>query len=190
MIEELIILGTIALAALSEAIFFPVPPDVFLIYYSYVNPELWFLYATISTIFSISGGFLGYEIGKIFHERIKKMVGVENVKKVQDIYKKYGSYGIFIAGLSPIPYKIFTLSSGILKYNFKEFIFYSFFSRALRFYAISYITAEYGKEVVESYINDPVLMALTIILAIILVFILKFLKESKVLKKHLNKGKG
>jgi len=189
MIDELVIFGTIALAALSEAIFFPVPPDVFLIYYSYVNPRYWFVYASITTFFSIVGGFIGYEIGKMFHERIKNIVGNNNVIRVQKIYEEYGSYGIFIAGFSPIPYKIFTLSSGILKYNFKEFIFYSFISRALRFYAVSYITAEYGKEVVESYLNDPILMALTIIIGIILVFFIKFLKELKILKKHLNKEK-
>ncbi len=172
----------ISVLSFGEAIIIPIPPDVLIIVYSILDPKNWFIYSTFATVFSLIGGIAGYFIGEYFSKKVERIVKKENVEKVRGFYNKYGNYAIFLAGFSPIPYKVFTLSSGILKYDLRSFILYSMLSRALRFYVVGYLSSILGEVVLEK-IKDPFYSLLTIIIAVVLVFLIeqirRYLKRKK-----------
>ena len=158
----------IALDAFAEAIFFPIPPDAFLVAYSIASPKNWFIYALVASLSSALGGALGYYIGNLFKSLTKQLLG-KRLKEAEAFYSKYGSYAIALAGFTPIPYKVFTLSSGFLSYPFLTFFLISLAARSLRFFAVSYLSAVFGEEAL-SIINDPKLLALASFIAIMVLY--------------------
>src|SRR3989344_1927506 len=98
------------LLAFAESSFFPVPPDVLLIAFSLASPENAFIYAAVATLGSVLGGLFGYFLGKKFGEPLLlRFAKKETVSHVQKLYSEMGSWIVFIAGFSPIPYKVFTI---------------------------------------------------------------------------------
>ena len=97
--------------ALAESSFFPLPPDVLLIALALGNPVNAWWFATVATVGSVLGGALGYGIG-LYGGRpvLKKIMGQERVDVVHDYFQRYESWAILIAGFTPIPYKIFTIT--------------------------------------------------------------------------------
>jgi membrane protein YqaA with SNARE-associated domain len=136
--------------AFLESIFFPIPPDLLLIILALADPSnaLWF--ALAATLGSVFGGIFGYSIGFYVGKPILyKLFKEEKINKVHKLFEKYESSAIFIAGFTPIPYKVFTLTAGSLYIDFKKFIIASFLSRGLRFFLIAGFIALYGEEVVS-----------------------------------------
>ncbi len=171
-------LTLVILISLAEAVFFPIPPDVLLVYYGLSDPSNWFVYAFATTISSVVGGFIGYNVGAFFHDRVRNLIG-DKFERVKEVYAKYGDFAIFLSGFSPIPYKIFTLSSGLLRYDLKSFLFYSFISRGLRFFAVSFLSSAFGKEVVDFFITNPIGALITVIVGIVLAILLKLIFKPK-----------
>ncbi len=133
-----------------EAIFFPIPPDVLLITLCATNPEKAFFYAAITTVFSMLGGVVGYFIGyKGGKPLAVKFFGKEKVNKVHRLFKAYESMIILTAGFTPLPYKVFTITSGVLYASLSKLIIFSIIGRGLRFFAEAALFYFYGKEITD-----------------------------------------
>ncbi len=130
----------------AESSFFPIPPDPVMWALVMVNPELWWLYALVTTIASVLGALFGYFIGdKAGRPILKKFIkGTEEEKdakmdKVESLFREYENMAILIAALTPIPYKIFTIMGGIIEMPKKGFIFWSIIGRGTRFFLGAYL---------------------------------------------------
>ena len=147
--------------AFAESSFFPIPPDVLLIALAVSIPTKAFRYALICTLGSVTGGVLGYGIGYFGYEALGKPIidfyhGQEVMDKVKELYDTHGFWGVFVAALTPIPYKVFTIASGFFKFNFGAFIGASVCGRALRFFVVGALIHFFGpkiKEFIDKYFN-------------------------------------
>jgi len=173
--------GSYGLFGLSfiESSFFPIPPDVVLIALSLTAPHkaLWF--AFICLLASVLGGILGYYIGDYGgRPLLMRMFKEKKIQKVHELFEKYEAWAIGIAALTPIPYKVFTISAGVFEVNFPRFIIASIIGRGTRFFLVAGLIALYGDEIVhfiENYFD-----ILTIggsILAIIIYVAYKLLRR-------------
>lgn len=143
------------LAGLSfaESSFFPIPPDVMLAPMSMAKPKKAMSYATVTTIASVFGGILGYLIGVFAFEFVEHIIidfGYEQkYLTAKAWFDEWGVWAIFIAGFSPIPYKIFTITAGIISMSFLPFVIASFIGRGARFYLVAVLMAKGGKNMEE-----------------------------------------
>ncbi len=120
--------------AFAESSFFPIPPDVLLIALGVVTPERAIWYALVSTAGSVLGGAAGYTIG-LYGGRpiLYRVFNQAKVAAVERLYDRYNAWATGIAGLTPIPYKVFTIGGGAFKIDFRVFMLASLGSRGLRF---------------------------------------------------------
>lgn len=139
------------LAAISfaESSFFPVPPDVALMPMVLAERKRAFEYALICTIASVLGGIAGYAIGYFLFDTVGAWIldvyGYhEKFAAVQESYNAYGAWIVFTAGLTPIPYKIFTIASGVTQLNLAVFFIASCAARGLRFFAVAALLWWFG----------------------------------------------
>ena len=134
----------------TEAIFFPVPPDLLLLPMGLANRDRVFRLAWICLLFSLAGGVIGYGIGYYFMETlgdpIIRFYGLEKqYTEIQVWYDTYSAWAVSIAGLTPIPYKLCTLTAGAFKVNWPIFIMASAISRGLRFFVIALLIRYFGE---------------------------------------------
>ena len=134
----------------TEAIFFPVPPDLLLLPMGLAAREKVFRLAWICLLFSLAGGVIGYGIGYYFMETlgfpIIHFYGLEkSYSQIQQWYDTYSAWAVSIAGLTPIPYKLCTLTAGAFKVNWPVFIVASAISRGIRFFVIAALIYFYGE---------------------------------------------
>lgn len=128
--------GVFGLAAVSfaESSFFPIPPDVLLIPMAFMNRRLALLYALVTTVSSVLGGIFGHIIGhKLGKPILRRFFKEETINKVEDYFKKYGGWSIAVAGFTPIPYKVFTISAGAFNVRLFTLIMASLLGRGARF---------------------------------------------------------
>jgi len=148
--------------AFAESSFFPIPPDIMLIPLVLARPEHWLLYAVITTVASVLGGMAGYLIGSYGGRPVLlKFFASPKVDLVQHYYDKYNAWATAIAGLTPLPYKIFTIGAGTFKVNFHVFVLASIGSRGLRFFAVAGLTRLFGHQVmpiIKDYFNVATIM--------------------------------
>lgn len=151
--------GTWALffLALCESSFFPIPPDILLIALAVSIPRKAFKYALVCSAGSVIGGCLGYLIGWQFMtsigQHIVKFYGLsEKVGYIQALYIKYDAWAVGIAGFTPIPYKVFTISAGAFDINFSVFILASLVSRSARFFLVGGLIYVFGPGI-QSFID-------------------------------------
>ncbi|MBF96179.1 MAG: hypothetical protein CMJ13_03000 [Pelagibacterales bacterium] len=171
-------LDFLAIFSFLESIIIPLPPDIFLIPITLSKKYKWFYLGLFTTFFSIFGGIFGYLIGMYFWDVIGIKIielynGYHHVDYIKDIFDKYGWVVILIAGFSPIPYKIFTLGSGMLGYNFLIFLMCSIISRGLRFLSLTFLVNKYGEKSINLLENHFV--KFTIIISIIFIMIVLLL---------------
>ncbi|MCD4763564.1 MAG: DedA family protein [Desulfobacterales bacterium] len=165
------------LLALSESSFFPVPPDVLLIALAVSIPKKSFKYALICTAGSLIGGCLGYLIGWQFMitvgEKIIQFYGLTHkMQYIKDLYMQYDAWAIGIAGFTPIPYKVFTISAGAFDINFTVFIIASAISRAARFFLVAWLIYLFGPKIktfIDKYFN---ILAITFVVLLIAGFVI------------------
>jgi membrane protein YqaA with SNARE-associated domain len=138
-----------------ESFFFPVPPDLMIVPMVVAKKENYLNIFLIATIFSVLGGLVGYMLGVFFLDVsmvIIEFYGYE--EKVFDIQNKISSKGgflfwigvMFLAGFTPLPFKLFTIASGIVGFNIIVFFFICLFTRGLRFFIVSYLTYLFGNK--------------------------------------------
>ncbi len=163
----------------AESSFFPIPPDVMLAPMSLAKPDKAMYYALLTTIASVMGGALGYLIGMGFYEWIQPLIEgqgrwAEKYQITRQWFEQWGVWAVFIAGFSPIPYKIFTITAGILQMLFLPFLIASLIGRGARFYLVAFLMKKGGpgmEKNLEKYIDF--LGWLVIILGIVIYFIYK-----------------
>ena len=143
----------LAIAAFIESSFFPVPPDVMIVPMVIAKREKFLKIALIATIFSVLGALFGYFIGYVFFNevgyKIFEFYGYENVNILKEKFSTQGGlaswFGIlFTAGFTPLPFKIFTITSGFIHFNILFFIFACTIARGLRFFLVAYLTYKFG----------------------------------------------
>jgi membrane protein YqaA with SNARE-associated domain len=149
------------LLAFSESSFFPIPPDVLLIALAVAVPRKALKYALICSIGSVLGGCFGYLIGWQFMtglgDQIILFYGLaEKYEYIETLYKTYDAWAIGIAGFTPIPYKVFTISAGAFHINFAVFILASVISRSARFFIVGGLIYIFGPKIqvfIDRYFN-------------------------------------
>lgn len=140
------------LCALSfaESSFFPIPPDVMLAPMALAQPSKAFRLALLTTLFSVLGGMLGYGIGFFMFDTISPWLqGTHYWQKyllAENWFKDWGFWAIFIAGFSPIPYKVFTIAAGALQMFFLPFVLASIVGRGARFFLVAMLIAAGGEK--------------------------------------------
>ncbi len=139
------------LLALAEASFFPVPPDPLLIALCLGAPRKSFKFAVTATLASVLGGMIGYAIGVGAWSMVQGWfyayvpgVTPEAFARVQSLYARYDFWAVFLAGLTPIPYKVFTIAAGVFSINFGVLVAASLLSRGLRFFALAALIYRFG----------------------------------------------
>lgn len=139
----------LGLIAFAESSFFPIPPDTILVPMSIARPNRAFLYALICTLGSVAGALLGYAIGALLYQTIGHwlidLYGYgPKVAEVRTLYARWGWAIILIKGVTPIPFKIVTITSGLLAYSLPLFIVLSLITRGARFFILAALLNQYG----------------------------------------------
>ena len=143
----------LAIVSFVESSFFPIPPDVMILPMVISKKNDYLKIFLISTIFSVLGGMFGYLIGASFFDfgsnilsfygYEEKLSTIKNNLVISDGFYAWLSI-LFLAGFTPLPYKVFTIASGLIGFNFIIFVFISFISRGLRFFMVSYLSYKFG----------------------------------------------
>jgi len=178
-----VILGFVSVI---ESFIFPIPPDVLIIPMTLSKKHEWFKIALIATVGSIIGACIGYFIGYIFFNeigiKIFELYGVDNVSFLKDKASSEGGFIAWItllaiAGFSPVPFKLLTITSGFINFNLLYFIIVSLITRGLRFFIIAFFIGNFGptmKKIIEKKLLK-VSIVFSIILIIFAFLIYKFL---------------
>lgn len=146
--------GALFVIAFAESSFFPIPPDVLLIPLCLGEPRLAFWFATICSVGSVLGGLAGYALGYYGgRPLVRRLFSPEKVAAVERYYDRYNAWAIGIAGLTPLPYKIFTVSGGACAIRLRPFIIASILSRSARFFAVAGLLYVFG-EPVRAFIDE------------------------------------
>jgi len=143
-------LWIMAAVAFAESSFFPVPPDVMLIPMSLARPARAWFYALVCTAASVLGGVLGYAIGALLYDSLGQwlinLYGLgDKVEAFRAGYAQYGAWIILLKGLTPIPYKLVTITSGFANFNIWLFIVLSVIARGGRFFVVAILLNRYGE---------------------------------------------
>ena len=143
----------LALVSFVESSFFPIPPDVMVIPMVISKRDDFLKIFSITTIFSVLGGILGYFIGAFFFDmgiQVMTFYGYEDklINLKNNLVNNEGFFAwlsiLFLAGFTPLPYKVFTIASGLIGFNILIFILISLISRGLRFFIVSYLSYKFG----------------------------------------------
>ena len=135
--------------AFAESSVFPIPPDVMLIPMSLARPRRAFAFATLCTLTSVAGGLLGYAIGALLYDSVGQwlihLYGYGNkVELFREQYARWGTWIIILKGLTPIPYKIVTITAGFAGFSIGLFVICSIIARGMRFYLVAFLLNRYG----------------------------------------------
>ncbi|MBR1904685.1 MAG: DedA family protein [Alphaproteobacteria bacterium] len=141
----------LAVISFVESSFFPIPPDIMLIPMILATPKKAWKIAGVCTISSIFGAYLGYIIGVYFFELIAEPLlnfygYLEKFNEFKHLYEEYGAWIVFGAGITPFPYKIITIASGVVHLNLAVFTVASILARGLRFFLIAWLLKTYGEK--------------------------------------------
>ena len=177
----------LGLVSFIESSFFPIPPDVMIIPMVISKKKEFIKIFLIASIFSVLGGILGYLIGYLFFDLAMYVIEFYNYEdKIKDL-KLNMSEGngflawlsiLFLAGFTPLPYKAFTIVSGLVAFNLPVFIIVSLISRSLRFFIVAFLSYKFG-ELFTEYMNNhgsKWFTAIGILIVIIFVFVYLVLK--------------
>lgn len=170
----------LCLNAFIESFFLVPPPDFLLIVMDLANPAKALFYALVCTLASTLGGVVGWLIGKIGGRPVFNWIfrkSHDKFEHVEKMYEQYGSIAVIIAGFTPVPYKIFTIASGILNMNLWKFILASFVGRGARFFLVSIVLMLFGPWI-KQYL-ELIVIAVTIV--IILFFVVLYKNRKKMI---------
>ncbi|WP_371372960.1 YqaA family protein [Thalassotalea aquiviva] len=171
--------AALAFLTFCESVFFPIPPDVLLAPMVLSDRARAWRLATLTTVSSVIGGVVGYLLGYLMFEPLIQPILIESgympkFEMAMDWFNKYGVWVVFLAGFSPIPYKVFTLSAGFLQMMFVPFLIASAIGRGMRFFLVAGLI-RWGGEKMEARIRDSidVIGWAVVVLAVILYFIFR-----------------
>jgi membrane protein YqaA with SNARE-associated domain len=161
----------LGLVSFVESSFFPIPPDALLIPMVLARPNRAWLIATVCTVASVAGGFLGYAIGYYFFatwgQSIIDFYGLEDgFAKFQQQFNDYGLWVILIKGLTPIPYKLVTIASGAAHFDLVVFGLASLLTRGARFFLVAALLRVYG-DPIRNFIEERLTLVTTAFVVIL-----------------------
>jgi membrane protein YqaA with SNARE-associated domain len=161
------------LVSFAESSFFPVPPDAMLIPLCLARPDRAWFYATLCTWTSVLGGLLGYFIGAVLYDSLGQwlisLYGYgSKVDAFREAYATWGTWIILLKGMTPIPYKIVTITSGFAGYNIVMFVLLSFVARGMRFYLVAFLLNRYGPQA-RAIIEERLTFWVTVSFAVLVV---------------------
>lgn len=170
-----------------ESSFFPIPPDVMIVPMVLAKKNSYLKIFLIATVFSVLGGIFGYLIGHLFIDlamHVIEFYSYENkvLKLKMDLSQGSGMMiwlgTLFLAGFTPLPYKVFTITSGLIAFDVFAFIIISFISRGLRFFLVSFLTVKFGEKFVKLIEQKGAVWSsvIGIIIVFIVVFFLRYAK--------------
>jgi membrane protein YqaA with SNARE-associated domain len=142
---------TIGVVSFAESSVFPIPPDVMLIPMSLARPDRAYVLAAWCTLMSVLGGLVGYAIGALLYDSVGQwlisLYGYgDKVESFRHAYAEWGALIILLKGLTPIPYKVVTITSGFAGYNLALFILFSVIARAGRFFLLAFLLHRFGPQ--------------------------------------------
>lgn len=173
--------------AFAESSFFPIPPDLLLIPLCLSSPAKALVYALFCTLASVAGGYLGYVLGKVIGQPLLHRFASDRViDKVESMFTRYGAWAMFLAGLTPIPYKVFTISAGIFAMRVPPFIVASLLGRGLRFFTEAILIMAIGEQAVSFIANN--FEWLTIVMALLVVVCYMLYKRGEFLGRFVKWG--
>ena len=148
---------SMAAVSFAESSFFPIPPDVMLVPMVLANRDRAYWIATVCTVASVLGGLLGYAIGAFLWESVGQWLAelyhlTDKMEGLRDLYAEWGSAVILIKGLTPIPFKLVTIASGVFAFNFPLFVLLAAITRGFRFFLIAFLLKRFG-EPVQAFIE-------------------------------------
>ena len=161
-----------------ESFVFPIPPDVIIIPMTIAKPNSWLKIALIATVGSVMGAILGYFIGYVFFNeigiKIFELYGVDNISFLKDKVSSDGGVLAWmtllaIAGFTPVPFKLLTITSGFIHFNFFYFVIISILTRGSRFFIIAFLIGNFGPAMKK--IIEKKLITISIIFSIIVIII-------------------
>jgi membrane protein YqaA with SNARE-associated domain len=165
-----------------EAIFFPIPPDFFLMaILASNNARKWAYYSFITSVFSVLGGITSYMIGFLFFDTLgQKIIDFYDMQAqfdtVSGIFNEHAFWAVFISSFTPLPDKVFNLASGLFKLNIPTFIIAYIIGRSLRFFSVGFLMKVFGVKlarVIYKYLNT-VSIVIVLVMVLIGLFIFKF----------------
>src|ERR1700753_3415698 len=165
-------LWILAAVAFAESSFFPIPPDIMLLPMSLARPARAGLFAAVCTVASVAGGVLGYAIGALLYDSVGLwLINLyhlgDKVEAFRSSYAQWGSVIILLKGLTPIPYKLVTITSGFAGYNIWLFILCSIIARGGRFFIVAIVLNRYG-DVIRAEVEKRLGLWVTV-LAVVLI---------------------
>jgi len=154
------------MVSFAESSFFPIPPDVMLIPMVLAARARAFFIAAVCTVSSVLGGIAGYAIGFFLYETVGRSVLAfygysERFADFQSQYNEWGLLIVFAAGLTPLPYKVFTIASGVTGLGLIPFISGSLISRGLRFFAVAFLLWRYGPPI-RTFVEENLKIVATV----------------------------
>ena len=137
------------IVAFVESSFFPIPPDIMLIPMILATPNKAWRIAGFATLFSVLGGYFGYGIGVFAFDLIAQPIlefynAMKQFHEFENYYHQYGAWIVFGAGITPFPYKIITIASGVVHLDLMVFTVASILARGLRFFLVAWLLKKYG----------------------------------------------
>ncbi len=140
----------LAAVAFIESSFFPIPPDIMLIPMVLAAPQHAWKIAGVATVSSVIGGYFGYAIGAFGYDLIAKPIldfynAMTQFETFQGYYHEWGAWIVFGAGITPFPYKVITIASGVVDLNLWVFGIASVLSRGMRFFLVAWLLKKYGE---------------------------------------------
>ena len=147
-----------AAISFAESSFFPIPPDVMLVPMVLARRDQAYLIATVCTLSSVAGGVFGYAIGYFLYDSVGlylvNLYGMHDAAAEYRLwYAEYGAWVILVKGLTPIPFKLVTIASGLAQYNIGLFVLLAAITRGVRFFVIAFLLKRYG-EPIERFIDE------------------------------------
>lgn len=164
--------SNLLILAIIESIFFPIPPDTMLLPLVLLNPQRGLFFAGMTTVGSVVGAVLGYYLGRWGgRPLLEKLASQDKLERVAALYRRYETWAIGIAGFTPIPYKVFTISAGAFQLRLRPFILVSVVSRGARFFLEAGLVMVYGQEVmgfIDRYFN---LLTMVLVGVVVLIWL-------------------
>ena len=145
----------------AESSIFPIPPDVLLIPMTLARPKSWVRLALICTVASVLGAFAGYAIGMFLYESIGAWIleaygAADKFEKIRGWYNEWGGWGVLFAAITPFPYKVLTIFSGVTGLNIVVFAVVSVIGRGMRFFLVTWLLSRFGEPIrlfIEKYLG-------------------------------------
>lgn len=152
----------------TESIFNPIPPDPLLIGMSVLNQNLALVYAALVTVSSVLGALVGHWLGlRLGRPVVLKFISEQKLARVEAMFQRYGSWTILVAAFTPIPYKVFAITAGVLELNRRPFLIASFIGRGARFFLLGGLIFFFGAAMQEFIASR--FEIITIVLSVLLV---------------------